>query len=76
MNNLDKIEKECKLIRSKDGKWLGDSGPSREWKDNPINAITWKIELNDISKIYNDGLDLSEATLIKAKKTIQIEIYE
>lgn len=71
-----KTEKECKLIRSKDGKWLGDSISGREWKDNPIDAIAWKIELDDISKIYNDGIDLSEATLVKAKKIIQIEIYE
>lgn len=76
---ITKEEKEGKLIRSVDGKWLGyskDDEVSKEWKDNPLHAIFWKSELNDVNKIYSDGVDLNEATLINVKKTIQIEVYE
>ena len=73
---FSKEEKEGKLIRSVDGKWLGYSKDGKEWKDNPLHAIFWKSDLDDINKIYSDGVDLSEATLINVKKTIQIEVYE
>lgn len=80
MGQITKSEFDVKIIRSIDGKWLGYSPSgsinSKEWKDSPVDAITWVTELDDVDKIDDGGLDLSEATLVKIKKTIQVEIYE
>ena len=76
---IGKLEADCQLI-TKDGKYFGygnNEEEDRAWHDDPINAIAWNLKLDDPTKVaYSDTMGLSEAKLIKVKKTITIEVYE
>ena len=77
---IGKLEWDCQII-TKDGKYFGygdaEDIRERKWHDDPVKAIAWNLELDDPSKVASPTpMGLSEAKLIKVKKTIIIESYE
>lgn len=77
MKANSKLEWECQIIRSKDGKYFGyskDNMFEKEWHDDPIKAIAWNLKLDDLSKIScPEYMSLEGAKLVKVKKTVILE---
>lgn len=77
MKASSKLEWECQIIRSKDGKYFGyseDDTLEKEWHDDPIKAIVWNLKLDDLSKIScPEHISFEDATLVKIKKTVILE---
>ena len=78
---IGKIERKCQLI-TKDGKYFGYPNDKegnciitsdREWHDNPIQALTWNMKLDDVNKVSGtEYMDMDGAELITVTKTITI----
>jgi len=68
------------LIRSNDGKYFGHGKSdyfSREWFDNPADAIIWNNKLTTPTDVaQSDKFGLSDADLVKIKVITIIEQYE
>lgn len=74
---LGRLSGQGKVI-VKDGKywgWAPGDCPEedRAWRDNAVDAIIWKTELDDVTKVYcPSGMSLEGASLKKITKTITI----
>ena len=70
---IGRRSKQGKVI-TKDGKfWGGPILGSREWKENVNEAIVWKKELDDVTKVFcPPDMSLDGAKLKNITKTIII----
>lgn len=71
MDSINSTVENITQIITKDGKYLSTGPNGYFWINDPCFAVCWKLELDDINKLFACKLiDLSDAKLIKVKKTI------